>query len=437
MSPFFNKNKGVSALCTYIRKYHPALEDEKLDKRTVYKKIFAPGKYNDSLMRGLMFRLAKLAEDFVSYRAFKDDGTAEINFLLSQLRNRNAQKLFEKKYFEAKKRPQNDSEMSSYHLLKLYEQNSIYFDYLSAKPKSFEELHEIAVRSGDLLLAFFISESKLLFPAMQYTNPNRKLEESGSMLFNIFKSAERGGFVVSGANSSGPMHEMMHEMMSLNYLLVNCILDFGGEETYIKAKEILYKNRKQFSKQELANMYFVLGNFLLTLLNRQDKYNAEYLELMKSMLNDKIYGAYLDVMPITVFENIVNTSLTLGEVDWAEEFALKYMKYLQPSSRENAVNFAKARIAFERGDYDGALKLASAVSFDYHMQKIRLRVLYIKIHFERQEYESVLSTADSFRHLINSSANLGAVRRKNYQLFLKFVRQLVKIRESRIPLNLL
>src|SRR5947209_8944843 len=100
-SPFFNKNINVSKLYAHIRKYHPELKEDKIEKEYTFRKIYNTSKYNDSLMRGTMFRLAKLAEDFIAYNQYKLNGIEEKKFPLKELRNRNVNRLFLKKFKEA------------------------------------------------------------------------------------------------------------------------------------------------------------------------------------------------------------------------------------------------------------------------------------------------------------------------------------------------
>ncbi len=86
-SPFFNKNKSVSRLYAHIRKYYPELKDDKIEKEYTFKKIYNTAKYNDTLMRGTMFRLSKLAEDFIAFNQYKINAIEEKKFLLKELRN--------------------------------------------------------------------------------------------------------------------------------------------------------------------------------------------------------------------------------------------------------------------------------------------------------------------------------------------------------------
>ena len=71
-SPFFNKNQSTIKLLDYIRKYAPDFNDKKLGKELVYQKLFPGMKYNDGFTRTIMFNLAKLTEDYLTYTRIRN-----------------------------------------------------------------------------------------------------------------------------------------------------------------------------------------------------------------------------------------------------------------------------------------------------------------------------------------------------------------------------
>ena len=72
-SPFFNKNEGVIKLFDYLKRHHPDFDQMNFEKEFVYKKLFPSVEYDDAFMRKLMFNLAKLVEDFLSYKFYSND----------------------------------------------------------------------------------------------------------------------------------------------------------------------------------------------------------------------------------------------------------------------------------------------------------------------------------------------------------------------------
>jgi hypothetical protein len=144
------------------------------------------------------------------------------------------------------------------------------------------------------------------------------------------------------------------------------------------------------------------------------------------MIEAGAYNVYGDIMSFTLFDNMLTTALALNKIDWAEKFVKKYINYLIPSSKENMLLYSNARLAFEKGDYDTALEYCSKVNIEYFMMKIRIRVIVMKIYYERKQYEAALSAIDTFRHFLKNSRNLTETRISNYDNFNKLLSQLIK-----------
>lgn len=425
-SPFFNKNKSVNRLYTYLKKYHAEFPAEKIEKEIVYLKVFNNAKYNDAVMRSTMFRLQKLGEDFIAYRHFKTNGVDEKKALLKELRNRSVDKLFLKKYNEADREVENSGGISSDYFWNKLELNSVFYDYHSARARSGKTLEEIVTRSSEILLCYFLNESKPLIGIVQNNIYNNNAV-AYSPLAEYFKSIKPVKFLeeVNKSNSNYP------DIIKLNYYLINCSIDINDDNSYEQAKNLLYKNIKIFSKAELYNIFSGLKGFVWqkSLLSR-DKYQGEYFELMRHMIEAGAYNVFGEVMSFTVFDNMLTTALALKKIEYAEKFVKKYGNYLIPSSRDNMLLYANARLAFEKGDYDTALECCSKVNIEYFMMKIRIRVITLKIYYERKQYEAALNAIDTFRHFLKNSKNLTSARVSNYDNFNKILNQIIKYRTN-------
>src|SRR5688572_11100352 len=84
-SPFFNKNESAEKLFEYLRVCHPEFKQAKIEKETVYKKLFSPSEYNDSFMRMIIFRLTELTEQYLAYSDMKNTEYSESRHLINAL----------------------------------------------------------------------------------------------------------------------------------------------------------------------------------------------------------------------------------------------------------------------------------------------------------------------------------------------------------------
>src|ERR1700674_5401958 len=72
-SPYFNKNKNVKKLFDVIKKYYPSLNSDKLNKESVFAKIYTGERYKDSTMRLLMFYLYEVVEKFLAHNSIANN----------------------------------------------------------------------------------------------------------------------------------------------------------------------------------------------------------------------------------------------------------------------------------------------------------------------------------------------------------------------------
>ena len=68
-SPFFTTNKNLLALFNLMKAHHPAYESNRLEKRTVFKKLFPGRAYSDIKLRNLNSELVHVIEDYLIYKS--------------------------------------------------------------------------------------------------------------------------------------------------------------------------------------------------------------------------------------------------------------------------------------------------------------------------------------------------------------------------------
>ena len=80
ISPYFNKKSELAALFNILREHYPIFADPELERKTVYRHLFAVEEYDDQRMRDIMKALTKLAEEVLlkSKKATVDDGTLRL-----------------------------------------------------------------------------------------------------------------------------------------------------------------------------------------------------------------------------------------------------------------------------------------------------------------------------------------------------------------------
>jgi len=101
--------------------------------------------------------------------------------------------------------------------------------------------------------------------------------------------------------------------------------------------------------------------------------------------------------------------------------------------------FAMALLSFEMNDFEKALEFTGKVNYELFVFKYDIKLLLLKIFYEKNCYEEALSLIDSFKHFLSGNKTVSEYYRNNYMLFLKYYKELLnmKIYNSTEDLELL
>lgn len=118
----------------------------------------------------------------------------------------------------------------------------------------------------------------------------------------------------------------------------------------------------------------------------------------------------------------------MNEIDWAEDFAEKYLKYIKPEFREMLGFYTRARIAYERGNYSQAVNYAGIINLNQITFKFDMKNLLSKIYYDTNSTEPLIYLLNSYYKLIKNSGSGNDEIMKRHTNFVKFLKDLLKIR---------
>jgi hypothetical protein len=409
-SPFFNKNQSTIKLFDYLKKQYPVFDSKKIEKELVYKKLFAGTAYNDGFMRTIMFNLAQLAEDFLSYSNYRKDIFSVKRHLAVELNERELYKLFEKSmrevYTMLDKEPVKESDhyYNRYYLEyeNLYYLTKIHFDR-NEKFIQKTGIHDIF----NHLTYYYVIRILKFYLYVLNTKNIYKVDYKTNIIDDIIK---------------GIKPEQFKDIPLINiYLKLLMIHINPDEESYfydtvemIEKAEISYDelieafiNIENYCKKKIRNGHVKFENVLFRI------YKIE-LERNCYLLNKK--------MPHKLFRNIVDLGLRLNEFDWTKNFIEKHKKDLDIEFRENSYMYSTALLEFYMKNFEKALEILSRVRYDEIYHKLDIKCFIIAIYYELNHEDSLLSSLDSFRHFLNNDKLIPESRKESYANFLKNVK---------------
>lgn len=425
-SPFYNKNIHVKHLYDYLKKFYPEFKDKRLDKDVVFSSLFPDKLYNDGFLRTVIYNLGKLAEDFLAHVNFRKDDLNRGISLLKELNERKLEKVFLKYYSEIEEDILNIQFHDSDYYLKKYElqqQKEIYMDWSKYKQKDFKNYTSNTVTYiDDELTSFYLTKALNHYRFMLDKNMYEQVDYNFDFIHYILD------FLLNKDS-----HFKNKLKIKLHLYEVLLIRD-KGEKYYKTLKEILINDYTKLSKSDLYSLHNILQSHCVYMgYQNHQEYLKERFELYKICLMIQLYAAaehiYFDDL---LFGNIVNTAITLGDLEFTENFIEKYKELLAPDNTDVVINYSYARLFFGKKDFEKSIWHLNSIKTIKQIQyKLPVRDLILKCYYELEFTTQAVYQIDSYRHfLVNNRTSLSTERFERISNFLKFFMRLLKIKEK-------
>ena len=422
LSPYFNKNEENILLFKYIQKYAPGFEHKNLSKEIAFQKLTTPKKLDEKSLAYLMTRMTKLLDEFLTIEYLQSDETAATLQLMEQ-----------------------------YHALGL-----------PRHEKSAETALEKWIVKQPLRNAHFFRQ-QFLFRRLQYEHSspidrgfNKKLQEAADAL-DTYYVIEKLLYACDMLNFSNSLNldyrmDFMEQIVDWStnerlkkepavqiynglFLLLN---DSGGQNYFDVVKMLLQRHGTIFTNIELKQLYTLLLNYCTRRINRfnDDKYWLEYLEINKALLANGMIFENGQLSPWR-YTNLVAVGLRTGQVEWTQHFIQGYKNKLPEAYSNNLFHYNLAQFYYHQKDFDKAQQELVYVSFTDVLLNISARGLLIKIYFETEQTELLLSYLEATRIFLLRNKSLESHFKNQMEKFVKICTKLVKAESDKPRLRAL
>jgi len=416
-SPYFNQNENLSSYYSYLLPYLKGKKQGEIFKEDIWKKIFPGESFDDLKFRKYTSDLLKLFERFLAQQIYDENNLNIANNLLENVSRKRILKLYNSVLSTAER-------LSKRHL----DRNSDYFYYqYNFEKNKFNLTSEFEKKSkkktkykwlnidkmGENLDVFYIGEKLKLYVTLLSWKRVYKLDIELKFIEEII------GFVKTIDFEKYPPVAIWYQI----YLTVN---EFDVINHYYKLKEIINNFIDSFPREEAMDIYESALNYCIKRINRgEEEFFKEIFTLYKEMINFDLVVDDEGLDP-TRFRNIVITALRVKEFNWVEDFIKKYKDYIPEKFRSNAVTFNLARLYFHKKDYSKVIEYLRDVEFDDMVYELSSKQMLIATYFDTDELTPLYSLLDSFNVFLNRhKRTIPENRRKNYKLFIKYVKKLL------------
>jgi hypothetical protein len=212
--------------------------------------------------------------------------------------------------------------------------------------------------------------------------------------------------------------------------ILNMLSSSKNEENFVKAKSLLKKDGANIRANELSELYQYIRNFCVRKINEG---NTEYLRTLFEIYNDMLGNPPLmnhDYLSQWEYKNIVTISLRLGEVSWCENFIKKYINYLHPGERINALAYNTAYLHFMKNEYHKSIRKLQEVELTDVFYQLDARVIILKSYYELDEWEAFFYQASAFRLFLLRNKGISEYQKTIYRNLIKFITAIMRASTS-------
>lgn len=425
-SPYHNKNSVVIKLFSIVKKYSPDFNSPKLDKEKIFSKLYPGKKFNDQLYRNLISDSTKVFLNFLRIDSFASNTFIYSEALLAASNNKLLDSIFNKtvksiqddffksgnissEYFNQKRKVENNLftyEISRGNQIKTAEHviNLLDYGYYDFLIKLFDKYFDLRINE-------YVFNKK--YDIEKYEN--------------IFKNIDFDGIFKRLKGTS----EIDYIFLYTYYLVFRCTQDLINDEPYYELKKIYKPNYNLFART--TNV--VISNRMESIcilkgIHGKKDFVKEEFEIMKFAVENDIYKKESSFFDITRFRNIFNRALSLGEVEWVENYVVNHINELKEEFREDMQYYSNAMLSFHRKNFDESQDNLNKMKLNKFVFNLDYRRLMLMIYYEKKDFVSAKNLIDTFKNFIYKNKNVSETRKKNLFRFINDVNDLINASEG-------
>jgi len=439
-SPYFSLRRNYMPYIKAIKKYFPKFEGEMFinskTRKFIHSIVHPEHEYNDQYMKNIFSDLIHIAEETLFQKISKNNNHHNQIFLAIEETKRELFKLANHNITQAQQKLNETGLDEIYFFYK--GMNEIAASILENKTKGKNHETGKPATSGESFTYF----SVILIALSIYNSSARKamlnLEEETDFSHNFGSLIDLDGFEKLLLTSDNPDSSII--LIFLYYMMHH--YKQAGYSNYTKMRDMVFLNHKRFNPRMLFLTCSMLNSVLYDIRKdiEPEKFGNEFHKTAQFTLNNKCYKI-LDTggFPFIRFRSFYLNAIAIGEIDWVERFADKYGKELAPNIREETMCLVNANILFEKGAYDESLNALEKIKFTQLLSKFDMRVLKMKIYFEKGLCLYAENSADAFNKFISNNKKLAKVFLDNFIIFSKYYKSLIDIAHDKVeePLMIL
>lgn len=415
-SPFFNQHKPTRDLLRLITKA-AGRKNKKLDKKTVFKKIYPDLAYDEQKIFNLLSNLKKLLNRYLAIIYLEDHPRLEELFTLETTFKKQQFDLLTNRARQLEKSLKKYTIQADHHYFINYRMHNLlgYYGGTYVNRSKSTNLQQMM----DHLDRFYILE---------------KLKNSCHLfahyiLMNVQYEYNLLDTVISYVEDNKPRFRE-DQSIQLYYTILMSLRDDENPSYYQRLKTMLNETIDQFSKVEQEDLYGFSYNYCIRRINRGDQeYQSELFSLYQKGLES---GILIQNGIITEwnYKNIATLGAKLGHFQWTEDFINQHKEHLPANQRENAYSYNLAYLYYTKKMYDEVLSNLLHVQYTDVKYHLSSSFLLLRTYYAMRDTEALLSLIETFRIYVLRNRQMTSDQKKGYINFLRLVKKLVLLKHD-------
>jgi len=431
-SPLFNKNTSIISYYKELIKSYPNFLNINPQGTEIYKRLYGNKNYNQSTLINLAFRLKTQLLNFLSVNNFRNNKHLSSEIIMDELLKRGLFGIF-KNYYKRVNRNINRYEREGFFYN--YKINTRHYNYFKLSTKVIKKRHALRdislLNNSNLYLTFFyiteLISNYLIFKANAVKYSLDTIGDFTEQLINILQSYNFNE-IFNWKNDND-------FLVNIYLALLKAYTNFNNEKYYYEYKDVLIKHRKSLTNSELNFHYTRLINYCTLKENEIesiDKFSLEQFELYTTFINKHIYKSSLyEFLPVSLYRAVILLAFRLNKIEYLLEFIKNETKNLNIKDRDNLYNFGMAYYYYIMEDLEKASKSINNIKLDFFIYKYDIKILELKICFDKNEIQACLSIINSYKELIKRDKLLSPERKSHHRNFILYVEKLIKKLDSK------
>lgn len=423
-SPYINGSEKILNLFREIARFYPEFNNKDLTKKNLSIRSSVSGRYNESTLRDALSELLKLTLKYLTVMNFDRNIFDTENYLLDELLQRNLYKIFQKRIKGGDNIP---SKIDAKFLYNKYWNDTLLFNFditnkaIMHKKDAYERIDILKLASVDLF-KFYVTEIVSLHLNSMIIANKYNISHTKNPLSLIIEKLDLD-YIVKIYSSSDLVIVYVYKH------LLEAFDNFDDENYYYTYKKYIEKYKQHLSHNELVFHYNWMINYCIfkkKACSKEDNFIVELFSIYNFILINKLYkdknNKYLSV---DLYRDIMIHGLYLKQDKWTMEFIEKYYKEVNPSHRENILNYSYTYYYCYSGSYSLALEFYNKIVMNNFVFKYDIKNLVTRMYYELNYFEEALCEIKSFKEFLRNNSLVPQHRKIRTGNYLKYFEKLI------------